>query len=89
MAKSKGRKEVTKIPLDNEKVEVLVNGQWKRATFHEADYDEDEEAEEGESIWWTDCFALENGDTIPHLRSSDLPKWRRPPISTSRDIQQG
>lgn len=66
-------------PKQNEKVEILVNGQWVPATFIEADtmFPSDPEWDE---IWWNDYFVLEDGSTIPEDTTSgdELPEWRRP-----------
>jgi hypothetical protein len=61
--------------LGGEKVEVLVDGAWVRATFVASDY----YFNGTDEVWWFDHFRFEDHSTIPEdvcYGRRELPEWR-------------
>jgi hypothetical protein len=69
---------MSKLPECGQDVEVLLNGEWRRATFRCADYCYDDD--DGEETWWLHHFSFaESFETYPddtHTDMKEIPEWR-------------
>ncbi len=67
---------MSKLPDCDQKVEILVDGNWVPATFVCADYFT---CDDGDEVWWLHYYRLEDGcTTVPEDIQSNarLPEWR-------------